>query len=849
MDPSHKQTADRELSGLIVMPQSSERQWLVDTLGRCGFEVRLARTVAEGLRGLIDGDPDVLIADARLPRTEAGSFFYFANQIRPWLTPIAVAHGDEPLWEAGLASDRCGGVFQPWKTAPEDCEACLLRQAEAKQEALRAVDREALSELLDRLGRLLHEAQVAFAQGGLKGFLQELGQGINDLVPMVAVAVYDAVDFPPTLTFTVNEAVAPRFLDKMQIEWGNLCQSLTSLPLNQAHLEVSFAGQPCLPGQTDQPGELFSVPVFKGEQLQGGLVCARPASATYSKNQLALLYHAVKHLSKLIPSLSQMRHLAISDSLTSLYNRSYFLDRLSSAWQEGQLNQTPVSLVMMDVDRFKTINDYYGHAFGDMVLQKFARLIEGSKRQTDVLARYGGDELVVLLPRATRQQALACAERFIKAVRNSVFSNESTTVHLTASVGVAVSTELPVLQETDLIAFADKAMYKAKERGGDCICFGNGLQGRQQAPPLSAPPRDNKETESRCETDAGKGRLLVVDDDPSLCKLFDEILTRKGFEVSSVTSPFQALDLLRASPQSFEVLLTDLSMPDMDGTELVKALKPLSPPVIPVMVTGFSSADNVIAAMRAGAYDFVRKPVDFDQLEFIILRAVEHQRLSVEVQNYRMRLEDKLDAKTASLEKALRSQQKAYLATLEALSAVIALRESNTASHNQRVGRYALYLAQKMGLPEERQNILLRAGLLHDIGKIGVPDSVLLKPGPLGPDEQKIMEYHTTAGYNLLKTIPFLEVEAELVYSHHERYDGSGYPRHLRGEQIPLEARIFAVADAFDALRSDRVYRKATSLDRTVKEIASNAGRQFDPAIVKQFLDCYRDLDSLFKPE
>jgi putative two-component system response regulator len=343
-----------------------------------------------------------------------------------------------------------------------------------------------------------------------------------------------------------------------------------------------------------------------------------------------------------------------------------------------------------------------------------------------------------------------------------------------------------------------------------------------------------------------KGRLLIVDDEPSTCQLFKEVLAQKGFQVQSATSALKALELIQSNPENTEVVLTDLNMPEIDGAQLVTILKGVNPPVVPIMVTGFSSADNVIMAMRAGAYDFVRKPVNFDELEFVINRAIEHRRLRLEVDTHRQHLEAKLEEKTESQQKILHDLESSYLATLEALSSVITLREANTASHNLRVSEYALFLARQMKLPPDRQNILRRAALLHDIGKIGIPDSILLKAGPLNPAERKIVKEHSLAGYNILKEIPFLRKEAELVYSHHERLDGSGYPRGLIGEQICLEARIFAVGDAFDAMRSDRVYRAATTLEKTVSEIQLHSGTQFDPEVVQVFLSCYHEMDRLF---
>jgi response regulator RpfG family c-di-GMP phosphodiesterase len=324
------------------------------------------------------------------------------------------------------------------------------------------------------------------------------------------------------------------------------------------------------------------------------------------------------------------------------------------------------------------------------------------------------------------------------------------------------------------------------------------------------------------------------------------MLREKGFNVLTESSARQAIEMVRSQGGKIDVALTDLRMPEMDGIQLLDAIHRISPDIVTVMATGYSSAENAIAAMRAGAYDFVRKPVDFNELEFVLSRAVERRRLRQQIELHRLQLESTLDDRTRSLRSAIDALENSYMATMEALSTMLAMREASTALHNKRVSEYSVFLARRMNLGSKQIVTIRRGALIHDIGKIGIPDAILLKPGPLTPEEWQVIRQHPTVGYQIVNAIPFLQDEAEMVLAHHERHDGKGYPRGQAGEAVCLGARIFAVVDAFDALRTDRVYRKAVSLDAAVKEIRANSGTQFDPAVVTVFLDTCAEMDHLF---
>jgi putative nucleotidyltransferase with HDIG domain len=244
---------------------------------------------------------------------------------------------------------------------------------------------------------------------------------------------------------------------------------------------------------------------------------------------------------------------------------------------------------------------------------------------------------------------------------------------------------------------------------------------------------------------------------------------------------------------------------------------------------------TAIEAMRRGAYDYILKPFEKDQLFLSVRRALEHRRLVQENRLYQQELERRVEERTMQLSQALEELEQSYDYTLEALASALDLKDAETEGHCQRVTAMTIVIARAMGVDESELRHIARGAFLHDIGKMGIPDSILRKPGPLTAEETEIMRTHCDIGYQVLERIPFLREASEIVLSHQEKFDGTGYPRRLRGEQIPLGARIFAVADTLDAMISDRPYRKALPLQQAKEEIQRFAGTQFDPRVAEVF--------------
>ncbi|HKU24875.1 MAG TPA: HD domain-containing phosphohydrolase [Candidatus Sulfotelmatobacter sp.] len=331
-------------------------------------------------------------------------------------------------------------------------------------------------------------------------------------------------------------------------------------------------------------------------------------------------------------------------------------------------------------------------------------------------------------------------------------------------------------------------------------------------------------------------RILVVDDEEPIREIVASMLGAAGYLCKQAASGMEALAVL-TSGEEFELMLSDLMMADLDGIGLLERTKEKYPDMPVVMVTAVHDISVALAAIRNGAYDYLLKPFEREQLLNTVSRALENRRLKVENRTYQMNLESLVKARTEQLQVTVRELERSYDITLEALGDALDLKDRETEGHSRRVTLFTIAIAQAMGLPREQITVIARGAFLHDIGKMAIPDNILNKPGKLEPHEMAIMKEHAYHGYQIVRKIPFLLDAAEIVYSHQEWFNGEGYPRRLRGEEIPLGARIFSVADTFDAITSDRIYRPAQSLAAARAEISKWAGRQFDPEIVRVFLE------------
>ena len=327
-------------------------------------------------------------------------------------------------------------------------------------------------------------------------------------------------------------------------------------------------------------------------------------------------------------------------------------------------------------------------------------------------------------------------------------------------------------------------------------------------------------------------KLLVVDDNAVNLTLFRHLLLKlEGAEVECVADPVVAL--ARCAEHEPDLILLDYMMPVVDGLEFIRRLRliPNRDEVPVVMVTADTESDVRLRALELGAQDFLTKPVN----KFEITARVKNL---LALRKSRQQLANRAEWLAAEVAKATAEIVAREKEAILRLSRAAEYRDPETGSHLLRMSNYTRLIAERLGLPPAEQELLLEASPMHDIGKVGTPDHILLKPGRLTPDEFEIMKQHATIGYEILRDSlsPLLQCAAKLALAHHEKFDGSGYPQGLAGAAIPLYGRIVAVADVFDALTSERPYKKAWTLEAAVDFLNSNAGSHFDPACVAAFL-------------
>jgi len=335
-------------------------------------------------------------------------------------------------------------------------------------------------------------------------------------------------------------------------------------------------------------------------------------------------------------------------------------------------------------------------------------------------------------------------------------------------------------------------------------------------------------------------KILIVDDEEKVRSVLLEHLEGEGAVCDTSPNAFDALNKIRK--HRYSLVISDVMMPGMSGMELLRLVKKQDPETAFIMITGLMDIHTAVDSLRIGASDFITKPFELLSVRRAVSRALENRRLLIRSRFHQEELERIVEERTFELNSALQDVEEGYRTTLETLVMALDAREHETSAHSQRVREYTLTLAKLLGLKDEALVQLGRGALLHDVGKIGVRDSILLKPGKLNDEEWVEMKKHPQIGYDILQNIEFLAPAAEIVLCHQERWEGNGYPNKLSGEEIPLGARIFAVVDTLDAMTSDRPYRKALTFETALKEIRSCAGTQFDPYVIDAFQSILPDV-------
>jgi putative nucleotidyltransferase with HDIG domain len=338
---------------------------------------------------------------------------------------------------------------------------------------------------------------------------------------------------------------------------------------------------------------------------------------------------------------------------------------------------------------------------------------------------------------------------------------------------------------------------------------------------------------------ANQARVLVVDDEPEIVAFIRELLLTRGYEVMGLSDSRHAatqFDSFRP-----DACIFDFRMPYQSGADLLGMVKHKDPGIEVIFLTAQDEASLAVDMMKRGATDFLLKPVEVNQLLLSLGRALEHRRLIVENEDYRLHLEQLVQEKTKALNEALMSLNNVHSATLDALSMALDFRDQSTSGHSRRVADLTAGAAKAMGIRDAALVQIEHGALLHDIGKLKIPDSILWKPTTLSDEEWKTMRRHAEYGFEFLSNVEFLKGAAEIVYAHHEKFDGSGYPRGLKGDQIPFGARVFMVVDTVDAMIYKRPYNQPVKFGESAREVRRCSGTQFDPGVVDATLEYLSD--------
>jgi putative two-component system response regulator len=351
-------------------------------------------------------------------------------------------------------------------------------------------------------------------------------------------------------------------------------------------------------------------------------------------------------------------------------------------------------------------------------------------------------------------------------------------------------------------------------------------------------------------TQKNNGKILIVDDDKSILQTISILLKKNGYKAIASTSPEEAIAQLEEN--SFDAVMADIKMPEMSGLELLDRVRSFNSDIPVILMTAFADFYTAVDAIKLKAFDFIIKPYDNKHIIHSVEKAVHYHNLIVSEKNYKDTLEHTVKEKTDKLAQTLKSLNNASREMMQRLANISEFRDTDTGAHIKRIGLYAQKLSETLKMPSGFTRTIKFASTLHDIGKVGIPDSVLLKPGSLTQEEFEIIMSHTTIGEKMLSgsSYPGMQMAASIALTHHEKWDGSGYPKKLKKEEIPLEGRIVFLADRYDAIRSKRPYKPPMDHQSAVRIMAEGRTKSkpghFDPDVLNAFAKVSKEFEKIF---
>lgn len=521
---------------------------------------------------------------------------------------------------------------------------------------------------------------------------------------------------------------------------------------------------------------------------------------------------------KLMKRLSGYDDKLYRDALTGVYNRRFYEERIRHMTRHA-------GVAMIDLDDFKLYNDTYGHNAGDMVLDTIVGVIQNTIRKTDMLIRFGGDEFLLVLPEISEDAFELKLKRIRQHVQETIIVGY-TQLKLSVSIGGVMSGGEPI-EET--LERADRLMYQAKIRKNAVVTQRNEVQiNRNELP---------EETE--------RLRILIADDSESNRELLAEML-QDGYDIVEAEDGEKAIELLHEYGKGISLVLLDLLMPVMDGFDVLaymgtnKWLEDI--PVI--MISSEDSAPYVKRAYELGATDYIGRPFDAN----VVYRRVQNT----------IKLYAKQRRLTTLVTNQIYEKEKNNQMMISILSQIVEFRNGESGLHVMRINMITGMLLERLAVKSDKyplawaeRSMITMASSLHDIGKIGIPEEILNKPGKLTKEEFEIMKQHSAIGADMLRSLKryqneeLVKIAYEICRWHHERYDGKGYPDGLKGEEIPISAQVVSLADVYDALVSERVYKKAFSPEKALEMIRNGECGSFNPLL----LECLVDIKDRVKEE